>query len=111
MEQLIAIVVFAICAAVCVHIIVSAHVMTQDAIDTRNALTLAENTAESFRASQGSAFLQTSVVISDMGAFTLHVHTNGEDEHLSFADIYVYRTRDELRLVELSVATRRTPHE
>jgi hypothetical protein len=53
MEQAVAIAVFAVCAAVCVKILVVSHIMATNAIDTRDALLVAENAAESFKAFSG----------------------------------------------------------
>ncbi|MCL2753870.1 MAG: hypothetical protein FWE44_06965 [Defluviitaleaceae bacterium] len=53
-EQIIVIAIFAFCAAVCVNIIVSSYVMTTNAVQTRNALSVAESAAESFKAFEGN---------------------------------------------------------
>jgi hypothetical protein len=46
MEQIVAIVVFAACAAVCCNILAAAYSITQNAVDTKNALLAAESAAE-----------------------------------------------------------------
>jgi len=53
MEQLVVIAVFAICAAVCVYILAISYLMTVDAVDTRNALLVAESAAEMYKAFDG----------------------------------------------------------
>ena len=53
MEQLVVIAVFAICAAVCVYILAVSYLMTVDAVDTRNALLVAESAAEMYKAFDG----------------------------------------------------------
>ena len=53
MEQLIVIAVFAVCAAVCVNIIVSSYLMTVEAVNTKNALIISESAAETFKATGG----------------------------------------------------------
>lgn len=53
MEQIIVIAVFALCAAVCVYIIAASHTMSVNAVDTRYALLMAENTAEAHKAFGG----------------------------------------------------------
>lgn len=54
-ELLIAIVVFAVCATVCINILVDSFTMATDGRDLRNALRAAENGAELYKASGGSA--------------------------------------------------------
>ena len=53
MEQIVVITVFAICAAVCVKILAVSFLITVDAVDTRNALLVAESAAESHKAFGG----------------------------------------------------------
>ena len=119
-EQIIVIAVFAICAAICVRIIVSAYLMTADAVDTRNALTLAESAAESFKALDGDAAL-IHAVLSELGGVTGSFTPNEisivcEDfallvtirdaSRVIFADITVSRADGGDELVTLTVATR-----
>lgn len=54
-ELLIAIAVFAACAAICVKILVYSYTMATDGRDLRNALRAAENGAELYKASGGNA--------------------------------------------------------
>ena len=124
-EQIIVIAVFAICAAVCVRIIVSAYMMTADAVDTRNALTIAESAAESFKAFEGDAALvfavlsersantqasgnysQNSIVVV-CDRFSLEIAIReGSARGLLFADIAITGLRGGEELVTLTVATR-----
>jgi len=53
MEQIVVITVFAICAAICVNILSHAHSVAGTAVDTRHALMIAENAAESHKAHGG----------------------------------------------------------
>jgi len=55
MEQLIVITLFAFCAAVCIYILSAAYMMTNNAVDTRNALMVAENAAEVHKMYRGDA--------------------------------------------------------
>jgi len=124
-EQIVVIAVFAICAAVCVRIIVSAYMMTSDAVDTRNALTIAESAADGFKAFDGDAAL-VFAVLSDRGAnthiigsyshnsiiiacdrFSLEITIrDGQAHGVLFADIVVSGVRSGEELVTLTVATR-----
>ena len=52
-EQLIVIAVFAICAAACVKILTSAYFTANESRDTSNAILIAENGAEVFKAVSG----------------------------------------------------------
>ena len=53
MELLIAILVFALCAAVCVKTFVTSHMMVLESKDRNNALIIAENCAEVHKALRG----------------------------------------------------------
>ena len=59
-EIIICITIFAICAAVCVKIITVSYLMTQEAVDTRNALSIAETKIENFKVVRGDVPSQTS---------------------------------------------------
>jgi len=123
-EQIIVIAVFAICAAVCVRIIVSAYVMTTDAVDLRNALTIAESAAEAVKALDGNASyvgavlapgsIETFVVHDDIETRTTFYFENfilqldlRIDGALVLADIAVSRPGDNDALVTLTTAARR----
>ena len=128
-EQLIVIAVFAICAAVCVKIISTAYAMTNDAVDARRALIVAENAAESFKAFEGDAhgvieFLNGAQRGDNMlfirydenwqplsegnASFILWMLVNDdENSRVIFADIYVTRLIDNEELVRLTTAVRR----
>ena len=54
MEQLIAILVFALCAAVCVKTFVTSYMMAVESKDKNNALIIAESYAESYKAVRGN---------------------------------------------------------
>ncbi|MCL2168457.1 MAG: hypothetical protein FWB74_00360 [Defluviitaleaceae bacterium] len=111
-EQIVVIVVFAICAAVCVFIIAMSYLMTVDAVDTRNALTVAETIAENFKAVQGAEhysehlfFDSNWLFVAQEDAEFLLTFSRRECEWLVYADIAVYRIGGE-RLLELTAATR-----
>jgi hypothetical protein len=53
MEQILAILVFAVAAAICVQLFVSAHLISRDNGELNNALLVAQNGAEAFKAAQG----------------------------------------------------------
>lgn len=53
MEQLIVLLIFAVCAMVCVKIFVYSHLMAVDTYDLNNALAAAKNGAECFKATGG----------------------------------------------------------
>lgn len=55
MEQLVVILIFAICAAACVKIFVESYLMERRALDVSNALLSAQSAAECFKASAGDA--------------------------------------------------------
>lgn len=55
MEQIVVILIFAICAAVCVKIFVDAYLTTNQAKDISNALLVAESGAECYKAVGGDA--------------------------------------------------------
>ena len=122
-EQIIVIAVFAICAAVCVRIIVSAYVMTTDAVDLRNALTIAESAAEAVKALDGNASYVGAVLTPGSISGS---HSHGMETIMTFyyenfvleiilrdegalvlADIAVSRPGDENALVTLSTVARR----
>jgi type II secretory pathway pseudopilin PulG len=122
MEQLVVIAVFAICAAVCVRLLFAAYQINVDAVDTRHALILAENVAESFKAFNGDIDNIFETVwgepVGSGVAFHLSLERRGvngadlDDSPVIFADIYVARvlnTSGDLEyppLVNLTVATR-----
>jgi hypothetical protein len=62
MEQLVVVLVFAVCAAVSVRILFTAYQKNVDAVDTRMALLAAENVAESFKAFRGDINMVFSAV-------------------------------------------------
>ena len=55
MEQLMVILIFAICSAVCVKIFVDSYIVANASKDLKNSLIVAENGAESYKAFAGSA--------------------------------------------------------
>lgn len=55
MEQLFVILVFSICAAVCVNIFASSFIMARSSRDINNSLIIAEHGAESYKAAAGDA--------------------------------------------------------
>ena len=57
MEQLVVIVVFAVCAAACVKILTHSYLVSKEAKDLSNALLAAENGAECYKAAGGDMSL------------------------------------------------------
>jgi len=117
-EQIIVIAVFAFCAAVCVNIIVSSFIMTQNAVHTRNALAVAESAAESFKAFDGDAdrvFVLVGTYFDenwrqttrDDAIFALNLDIQNQGEPVVFAHIVVEKIGSDEPLVELNVAARR----
>ncbi|MCL2386598.1 MAG: hypothetical protein FWC89_03510 [Defluviitaleaceae bacterium] len=119
MEQLVVIAVFAICAAVCVKILFVAHAMMVDAVDTRHALIIAENSAEAFKAFSGDLDMVLEMVGDaeayfsvDNGLvvyfpyFVLRLETRDAESSVVFADIRVSRAIDDVELITLTTATR-----
>jgi hypothetical protein len=126
MEQIIVIAVFALCAAVCVKIIVVSYSMSADAVDTRRALLMAENTAEVHRATGGNSalvaeFMSGTVNAQGMAAYFCSDWIPTERAYAAFvldmqqregawgatrAEIAVRRLRDDKMLVQLSTAVR-----
>jgi len=131
-EQIIVIAIFAVCAAVCVNIIVTSYLMTVKAVDTRNALSVAESAAESFKAFEGDTksvfellgsassghFNENTVTIffdsnwkptgeanADFALQLLKRVTS--QTAVVFADIAVNRLDDDTELVTLTTAVRR----
>lgn len=80
MEQLIVILVFAVCTAACVKIFVDSHLTAVDSRDTRNAIIIAESAAECYKASNGdlisTALLLGAKESSDKGLIILYFDSN-----------------------------------
>ena len=133
-EQMIVIAIFAVCAAVCVKILVVSYLITVDAVDTRNALSVAESAAESFKAFEGDTgrifdvlgeygsgrFADDTVTIfydsswgltNETGAsFVLRLSKRDAEigDAVIFADVMVDRIDQDDQLINLAVASRRT---
>jgi len=132
MEQVVVIAIFAICAAVCVKILVISYIMTVDGADTKNALIIAQNAAESHKAFKGdtrkileilsgstdSYYNENAILVyfdanwqpsDDIGAsFVLHLITYGESSPVIFADITVTSLITDAELISLRTAARRS---
>jgi len=130
-EQIIVIAIFAVCAAVCVSIITTSYLMTVEAVDTRNALTVAESAAESFKAFEGDvgsvfellggqvsgSFGDNNMTIfydadwkpstKEDADFVLNLLVRDDSPLVIFADAKVSRTDDDTELVSLTAAVRR----
>jgi len=129
MEQIIVIAVFAFCAAVCVYILVASHGMSVDAVDTKNALLVAESAAESFKAFSGEMEQVGSVLgnnysyqndvltvfyddswqttLATEASFVLTLEKVESTSSLSIAEAIIIRLHDESELIALPVAARR----
>lgn len=80
MEQMIVILVFAFCAAVCVKLVAEAHVITTRNNDKKNAIIAAESGAECFKAYAGD-MVKTAAALGGNysgSADILHVYYDGE---------------------------------
>ena len=108
MEQLIAIAVFAICAAVCVKILFVAHQKTVDAVDTRYALIIAENAAEIFKASDDVLPTQEYNEALVGKSFYIIKQSIRETEAVVFLDISIERIADSKELISFTAARRNT---
>ena len=62
MEQLIVILIFSFCAAICVKIFVVSFMVVSDVNDTTNALRIAQNGAECYKAVSGDAEYAASIL-------------------------------------------------
>jgi hypothetical protein len=126
-EQLIVIAVFAVCAAVCVFIMTASYQMSANAVDTRYALLMAENTAEGHKAFGGdldavAALLggrvmpggnfvmyfnkEWAVVPAADSVFSLQMVQTAGANGVLLADIQVTRLRDDNVLIQLQTAVR-----
>ena len=74
MEQLVVILVFALCAATCVRIFSGSYIMASESRDRKNALVIAESVAEVYKSVGGN-----------LGQLTnfLQVYAVGDSEHLT----------------------------
>ncbi|MCL2575146.1 MAG: hypothetical protein FWE33_01815 [Defluviitaleaceae bacterium] len=107
-EQIIVIAIFAFCAAVSVSIISSAYLITQNSVDARNALAVAESAAESFKAFGGDADKVVEMINRDIDEnFSLDMTVRDDGGNIVFADIVVIRVDDGEELVTLTAAARR----
>ena len=120
LEQIIVIAVFAFCAAVCINIIASSYLMTAHAIETRNALTVAESAAEVFKAGGdadqvfgmvGTYFDENWQQIDRANSFFALRISTLDGQGIVYADIWVGHTNSDDALVRLMVAARRSVHE
>jgi len=81
-EQLIAIVVFALCAAACITILAAAYFSAEETRNTKNALLVAENAAEAFKATGGDL----EEVASILGGVAYNFHS--ADENVIALELY-----------------------
>ena len=73
-EQLIVIAVFAICAAVCVKIFAESYILSSAGADINNALLIAKNGAESFKAASGDMDVTAQFLGVNINKGGLHVY-------------------------------------
>jgi len=96
MEQVVVIAVFAVCAAVCVKILVVSYLMTVDAVDTKNALLVAESAAESYKAFSGDIGKAAEALgggrfyLSDYGFVTVYFDGNWQPSSAEEASFVLY---------------------
>jgi hypothetical protein len=131
MEQIIVIAVFAICASVCVKILVVSYLMTEQAVETRHALSVAESAADGFKAyggdlervfailggADGQYIYDDALTVyydSDWNptekrgaAFALHVARSQGSQNLILADISVIKVDKNRELVSFTAAVRK----
>ena len=108
MEQLVVILIFAICAAACVTIFVESYIREQKTLDTNYALLVASSAAESYKAAPGAltAYYDENwdPCEEPRAVHVLQVLQTGESP-LYAAEITVSRTDGE-ELISLTVASR-----
>jgi len=115
MEQIVVIVVFSLCAAVCVKIMAVSYLMTVNAVDTKNALLIAESAAESYKAFAKDtsesipAYYDKNWNPCDESnaSFILHLTERKLEPSILLADIAVNKITTNEKLVNLTVAARR----
>ena len=78
-EQLIAILFFALAAAVCVQLFVNSHAISQENSDLNYALILAQNGAEAFKAANGDLEYAAQLLENDAHGFV-----NGKSISMSY---------------------------
>jgi hypothetical protein len=74
LEPIIAIFIFAICAAVCASILADSHILASDTRDTKNALIRVQSGADCFKAAAGNA----QIIAGDLGGISLSGADNSE---------------------------------
>ncbi|MCL1819819.1 MAG: hypothetical protein FWG36_04075 [Oscillospiraceae bacterium] len=72
LEQLIVILVFALCAAACVRVFVFSYTTANNTRDTSNALLIAESAAEAFKFTGGDIGRTTSILSGAAGSGEIH---------------------------------------
>ena len=124
MEQIIVIAVFALCAAVCVNIFVESYLMTVGSRQKNDAIIIAENYAECYKAVSGDLNAAASIIGASLSNGALKTYYNDEwnvcaeddaaflvtlrqyrDGALHKGDISVNKTDGEV-IVNFSVAVR-----
>jgi len=99
MEQIIVITVFAICAAVCVKILVVSYLMTVDAVDTKHALIAAESMAESYKAFAGNTAMVAEIIGGSAGGsytdgtVTVYFDSNWQPHYEAYAVFVLQLTK------------------
>lgn len=78
MEQLVSILLFAICASICVSIFASSYEMSVAAKDTENALLIAESGAECYKAASGDVEKAAGILggVSESGSARVYYDEN-----------------------------------
>ena len=135
MEQLIVILIFAICAAVCVQIFVSSYLTTVESKDRSNALIAAESCAESYKATFGNLAETAELLGGELSPeadaiavlydkqwqvcgeadavyiLRLTAARPAADSSLVLGDIFVFKNTDKEAIVAFTTAARRGQHE
>ena len=115
-EQIICIAIFAICAAVCIKIITVSYLMTQEAVNTRNALSVAETKIENFKVLQGNVpsqiryFDENWTITTSESAYFVMDFVQSSNDLVIFGDVTV-STIDGDELLSLQGAARRSLNE
>jgi len=113
MEQIVVIAVFSLCAAICVKIMAVSYLMTVNAVDTKNALLIAESAAESYKAGVQSKSISVyydsnwNTCDEANAIFVLHLIEHELEFSILLADIAVNKIITNEKLVNLTVAARR----
>lgn len=99
MEQLIVILIFSVCAAVCVKIFVVSYIMVSDASDANTALRMAQNGAECYKAVAGNAESAAAILEGNVTADGVCVYYDKQWRNCGESEAaYVLKLEEELNI-------------